>query len=119
MCNDILSAHRFRSELTSPRDVCTWAGFSQDICSSAATNVIEPVEVPDNSTEQSLEENTATEEGEEESKLDPSNGDSAEHRNGTMTLQLTWKDLEAEDVLLSDEVRTTNSFIIVKNTLFF
>jgi len=25
--------------------------------------------------------------------------------NNTVTVQLTWKDLEAEDVLLSDEVR--------------
>jgi len=39
---------RFRSEVTSPRDVCKWAGFSKDICGSIGTNVIEPVEIPDN-----------------------------------------------------------------------
>ena len=121
---------RFRSEVTSPRDICLWAGYDTTSCSTSGgpEGIVEPkIFAPANWTHEQLparlqrrllDKEAEEEEGEEEEEEgEEGQGDKvevsiAEEENEVKTeppldpsLHVSWQDLEKESFELANEVR--------------
>ena len=130
----LLSCRSFQSEVTSPRDVCMWADFPNDICSTANSTkgvVIEPVEsaisgaMTNVSREQEHKDGMESEsESADTAEAGSTGGDGVEDVEGSggsggETLEhsdstgegshVTWAQLDKEDALLAEEVSRVES----------
>jgi len=128
---------RFRTESTSPRDVCVWARFDARLCSepSAQAGMLDPVlmttdhdssatllSADSNSnvsttntstvTTSPLADSTTRQRRHLRSSSVIGIGNGKSNSTGeSVTKELTWSILEHEDVFLANEVRSTTVFI--------
>jgi len=101
-----LPSFRFRSEETSPRDVCLWSGFPTTTCAQnngSLGSIIEPVinlKPSDNNTSEGDSPDEAMSSGEESVEDSEANNEVEMYSS-----HVTWSDLERVDMKLTDEVR--------------
>ena len=121
---------RFRTESTSPRDVCVWARFDARLCSepSAQAGMVDPVFMmtdhvnsADSSSNVSATDTTADHPGLladrttrqrrllGSSSVNDTNNEKYNSTEESFTKELTWSMLEHEDVFLANEVSEKES----------